>query len=315
MLSRRSIRIKVIQLLYSVSRDETIGRDEVLKRYWKSIDTSYELFLYTLYTLREISKVAVEDKEQRSTKYIQSEVDKAFEPKLYNSIQIQDLIKNKSVQKIFEKYHFKERSDSDIFKNIYFEFSKEEIYQAYILKETTSEDDLEMLLELFRFCRNNAIYNEIIEDQFFTWHDDKSLVIGTIKKVLKSLPIGKKDLAAEYYPEEIHTKEFGELLLTKTYEDDTILLDTISPLLKNWRTDRVAIIDMIMIKMALTEFLYCESVNVKVTLNEYVELSKAYSTSKSKVFINGVIDALLKKLESEDKIHKSGRGLNEGTED
>ena len=81
MLSRRSVRIKVIQLLYSASRDEDINRDELLKRYWKSIDTSFELFLYNIYTLLQIASIAEEDKDKRSTKYLPSDIDKILMPK------------------------------------------------------------------------------------------------------------------------------------------------------------------------------------------------------------------------------------------
>ncbi|MBK8700296.1 MAG: transcription antitermination protein NusB [Saprospiraceae bacterium] len=311
MLSRRSVRIKVIQLLYSVSRDEDITRDELIKRYWKSIDSSFELFLYNIYTLLQIASIAEEDKDKRATKYLQSEVDKSFDAKIYFNPRIKDLEKNKNIQKVFDKYHFKERTDKDIFRKIYYDFQKEEPYQQYISRPTNDDDDLEMLLELFRFCRQSADYNELIEDHYVTWEDDKSLVIGSIKKVLKGLPFEKDDFYKEYYPEEECIKDFGEFLLLRTFEEDKSLLNYISPVLKNWHHDRVAVIDMIMLKMAIIEFMYCDSIPVKVTLNEYVELSKVYSTSKSKEFINGVLDRLQHQLTEEGKIVKSGRGLED----
>ena len=311
MLSRRSVRIKVIQLLYSVSRDEDLSRTELLKRYWNSIDSSFELFLYNIYTLLQIASIAEEDKEKRSTKYLPSEIDKSFDAKIYNNPRIKDLENNKNIQKVFDKYHFKERTDKDIFRRIYYDFQKEEAYTSYISKETNSDDDLDMLLELFRFCRQSQSYNELIEDQYVTWEDDKSLVIGSIKKVLKGLPFEKNDFYKEYYPEDECIKDFGELLLLRTFDEDKTLLAYISPVLKNWHHDRVAVIDMIMLKMALVEFLYCESIPVKVTLNEYVELSKMYSTSKSKDFINGVLDKLQHQLFDDGKIVKTGRGLEE----
>lgn len=311
MLSRRNVRIKAVQLLYSVSRDEEITRDELKKRYWKSIDISYELFLYSLYTILEITKIAEEDKVKRQSKFLPSDVDKAFDAKIYHNPRMKDLEKNKKIQKVFNQYHFDEKSDKDLFRNIYNDFQKSELYQAYISKPTTEDEDLEMLLELFRYCRQNENYNEIIEDRFSTWEDDKSLVIGSIKKVLKGLPFDKDDFYKEYYPDDETVKEFGELLLLKTYDEDKALLDIISPVLKNWRSDRVAIIDMIMIKLSVIEFLHCDSVPVKVTLNEYVELSKMYSTSKSKDFINGVLDTLQQQFMAEGKIKKSGRGLEE----
>ena len=110
---------------------------------------------------------------------------------------MQDLEKNKKIQKVFNQYHFPEKSDKDLFRNIYNDFQKGELYQAYISKPTTEDEDLEMLLELFRYCRQNENYNEIIEDRFSTWEDDKSLVIGSIKKVLKGLPFEKDDFYKE----------------------------------------------------------------------------------------------------------------------
>lgn len=309
MLSRRNVRIKAVQLLYSVSRDEEITRDELKKRYWKSIDISYELFLYNLYTILEITKIAEEDKSKRQSKFLPSDVDKAFDAKIYHNPRMQDLEKNKKIQKVFNQYHFPERSDKDLFRNIYNDFQKSEAYQEYISKPTSDEDDLEMLLELFRFCRQNENYNEIIEDRYLTWEDDKSLVIGSIKKILKGLPFDKDDFYKEYYPDDETVKDFGEKLLLRTFDEDKLLLDVITPVLKNWRSDRVAVIDMIMLKLAVVEFMQCESVPVKVTLNEYVELSKMYSTSKSKDFINGVLDAIQNQMITEGKINKSGRGL------
>ncbi len=311
MLSRRNVRIKAVQLLYSVSRDEEITREELKKRYWKSIDISYELFLYNLYTLLEITKISEEDKVKRQSKFLPSEVDKEFAAKIYNNPRMLDLEKNKKIQKVFNQYHFPERSDKDLFRNIYNDFQKGDAYQLYISKPTNEDEDLEMLLELFRFCRQNENYNEIIEDRYSTWEDDKSLVIGSIKKVLKGLPFDKDDFYKEYYPDDDTVKVFGESLLLRTFDDDKLLLSIITPVLKNWRSDRVAVIDMIMLKLAVIEFLQCDSVPVKVTLNEYVELSKMYSTSKSKEFINGVLDTIQKQFAEEGKITKSGRGLEE----
>jgi len=153
------------------------------------------------------------------------------------------------------------------------------------------------------------LFNEIIEDQFANWEDDKSLIIGAIKKVLKALPSDNNDFIMEHYPDAETCKEYGEFLLSKTLRDDKSLLDMISPVLQNWDAERVAILDMIMLKMAICEFLYCPTIPTKVTLNEYVELAKNYSTSKSKEFINGILDRLLQELNQTGRIQKEGRGL------
>ena len=202
-----------------------------------------------------------------------------------------------------------QKVDKDHFKTIYFDFSKEDAYIQFVSKETDKEENLEMLLELFRFCRRSEFFNEIIEDQYANWEDDKSLIIGTIKKILKELPNDDENFFMVYYPDADTCKDYGEFLLLKTFEDDTALLNMIQPVLQNWDAERVAILDMIMIKMALCEFIYCPTIPTKVTLNEYVELAKNYSTSKSKEFVNGILDKLLNELTAKGLINKEGRGL------
>ena len=130
-----------------------------------------------------------------------------------------------------------------------------------------------------------------------------------MKKTLKELPEVEATHFKAYYPDDETCKEFGEVLLTDTHKKDEELLKVIKPALENWDHERLAVIDMILLKMALVEFLECVTIPTKVTLNEYVEVSKMYSTPKSKDFINGILDKLLKDLEEEGKINKEGRGL------
>jgi len=309
MLSRRSVRVKVMQLMYAMNRDEAMDMNQLLKEYWKSIDESYEMFLFKIYTLIQIAKVSSEDNEKRKAKHLPSEIDKKFTPKLWNNVMISDLAKNGKLNKKFEKLGFGLKTDQDHFKNIYYEFSKEEAYINFINKESSHEEILEMLLELYRFCRSNELYNEIIEDNFPNWESDKSLLIGAIKKVLKELPAEDENFFESHYPDKETTKDYGEFLIKRTFEEDSTLLDIIKPVLKNWDSERVAIIDLILLKMAVTELIYCKTIPPKVTLNEYVEVAKNYSTSKSKEFVNGVLDKLLEDLTKEGKILKEGRGL------
>ena len=311
MLSRRNVRIKVMQVLYAQNRDESLTYEATIKDYWKKIDDSFELLLFSIYNLIQITKSASDDFEKRKSKHLPTEIDKKFTPKLWSNEMIQGLVKNSLLIKKFEKSGFAQKVDKDHFKTIYYEFAKEDVYNEYVVKETNTDENLEMLLELFRFCRKNELFNEIIEDHFANWEDDKSLIIGAIKKVLKALPYDDDKFIMEHYPDEDTSKDYGEFLLKRTFIDDKALLGLIEPVLKNWDAERVAILDMIMIKMAICEFLHCPTIPTKVTLNEYVELAKNYSTSKSKEFINGVLDKLSQDLISTGKIVKEGRGLLE----
>ncbi len=298
-----------MQVLYAQSRDESLDYNATMKEYWKKIDDSFHLLLFSLYNLIQITKIASEDQEKRKSKHLPTELDKKFTSKLWSNPMIQALVKNKTIQTKFEKLYFAQKVDKDHFKTIYYEFVKEEAYTTFLTNETTNDENLEMLLELFRFCRRNELFNEIIEDHYANWEDDKSLIIGTIKKVLKALPSEDENFIMEHYPDDETTKEYGEFLLSETLKEDKTLLQYIEPVLQNWDADRVAILDMIMIKMALCEFMYCPTIPIKVTLNEYVELAKNYSTSKSKEFVNGILDRLLQDLKAKGNIVKEGRGL------
>ena len=136
-------------------------------------------------------------------------------------------------------------------------------------------------------------------------------MVGAIKKTLKALPVTSEEFYQNYQPSDEAVKEFGELLLHKVYHEDSDLLELIEPTLKNWDADRVAAIDMILLKMALCELMNFPTIPTKVTLNEFVEIAKLYSTEKSKDFINGILDRLMKKLNKDGKINKEGRGLLE----
>ena len=135
-------------------------------------------------------------------------------------------------------------------------------------------------------------------------------MVGALKKTIRALPV-EDGFYNGFKPTVETTVDFGEVLLTKVHKEDKELLEVIEPTLKNWDADRVAIIDMILLKMALCELTSFPSIPTKVTLNEFVEISKLYSTDKSKDFINGILDRLMKKLNKDGKIAKEGRGLKE----
>lgn len=300
-----------MQVLYTQSRDTTIQKKELKNIYFEKIEESFELLLFALYTIINVTKVSTDDQDKRKKKHLQNEFDEIFTAKLWDNYIIQTLVNNPYLRGRFEKSKFAQRVDKDLFSKIYYEFAKEQAYIDYVQGESTDELHLEILLELFRHCRKNEIYLELIEDNYAHWEDDKSIIIGTIKKVFKSLPSSNDKFILEQYPDELTVNEYGDYLLEKVAENDDALLKLIVPVLENWDAERVAILDMIMLKMAISEFMYCPTIPTKVTLNEYVELAKTYSTSKSKDFINGILDKLMKTLTDQNLIHKEGRGLLE----
>jgi len=310
MLSRRSVRVKVMQFLYAMNRDEDLNASVVLKRYDERVDTSFELLLFNLYILREITRLSIIDKRKRKAKHLPTDLDKIFKAKLFKNEVVQALVNDKYLNGKIDTLGFEDKLDKDYFKKLYTEFSVTEPYADYIRQEEENrENSVEIMLELFRFCRQSEFYNDGIEDHYSAWIDDKSLVIGATKKILKVLPSDEVDFIKSYYPDDETVNEYGKELLDRTIEEKSSLEEVIKPMLKNWDHERLAVIDTILLNLAACEFLHFDSIPTKVTLNEYVDISKEYSTPKSKEFINGVLDQLLKQLDAEGKIKKKGRGL------
>lgn len=309
MLSRRNVRIKVMQVLYSMSRDRKLDLNAVLRRYQNYIDKSFELYLFNLLMLGRIAAYAKSDRDRKRAKLLPSEEDLAFTAKLCENPLVESLVENEELRRQYRKYKLEGRIDKDVVRRFYADFSKTEEYQVFLKqKQNKKEDYKNILLKLFKHSISNEAYEEFLDDNYSSWTDDKSLVVGAVKKTIKALPATPNFYEA-YQPADETVKDFGEMLLSLVVKEDKALLDIIEPTLRNWDADRVAIIDMILLKMALCELMHFPTIPTKVTLNEFVDISKIYSTEKSKDFINGILDRLMKQLETDGKIHKRGRGL------
>lgn len=311
MLSRRSVRIKVMQLLYMLNRDEHLSFPDLLKGYNDGIWKTYEIYIFHLHLLLKVAQYAEKDAAIRAAKLLPSDEDKTFTPRLYTNSCTQSLANHVGFLNVVAQHKLNENLDEDHIRRMYQQFIETEEYKKYMALETpTDADHAKILLELYKFLTTNDIFIEMTEDRFNNWQDDESLVVGAMKKTLKVMPL-EGEFYKEYEPSDETVREFGEQLLRKTCQEDQPLFELIAPNLKNWDADRVAILDMIMLKMALCELLHFPTIPTKVTLNEFVEISKTYSTENSKDFINGILDRLMKKLVKEEKIVKEGRGLVE----
>jgi N utilization substance protein B len=311
MLSRRNIRIKVMQVLYAVNRDPELKYPKALLLYNQNISGAFDQYLLNLLQLVRAAQYAQKVYDKKASKLRPTKEDMEFTPVLSSNPLITSLIEHKGLQTLLKIHHIHERINEDNSRLLYNQFAKTDFYKAYLSNPAnTLTEHRQTMLEFYKTCLSSDTLNDIMEDNFICWADDKSLVVGAMKKTLKSLP-ANGDFYTEFQPQEETVKEFGEELLKAVFENDEEYHQIIEPTLKNWDADRVAVVDMILLKMALCELLMFPTIPTKVTLNEFVEISKLYSTPKSKDFINGILDRLLKKLEKEGKIAKTGRGLIE----
>lgn len=297
-----------MQGLYNLSRDEALTYPDALKRYRQSVQSSFDLYLFNLLLLMKIADYARKDAETRAAKLVPTDYDKNFRPHLADNDVVKSVLENDSFRRITRQRLVENRLDQDQIRRYYKEFAKTEAYDAFQNGPQNNRTVIDILLKIYKFWTSEESFNELMEEQFPAWLDDKSVVIGSIKKTIKALPT-EGDFFEPYRPAAETVTEFGETLFHKVYYNNKQLLEVIEPTLKNWDAERVAILDMIALKMAVCELTEFKTIPTKVTLNEFVEIAKLYSTDKSKDFINGILDRLMKQLQKQGDIKKEGRGL------
>ena len=320
MLSRRHLRTKALQALYayfiSDSIDLVIGEKNMLK----SIEKIYELIIYQLSFLQEIVKFAEIRLEEGKKKFYPTEDDLNPNTKFINNRFLKQLAENRDFIRKKNAYKINWRDESEMILKKYKETRSSDFYSNYMNsgKDSYEEDKLFCI----KFFRDHISYFPSLvsfyEEKNIYWADDIDIANTLTLKILKGInesddefqPLptlynvdGKLDLDED--------KKFLVQLFHKTILKGGEYENFIAEKTKNWEIDRIAVMDIILIKMALTEFLEFSSIPVKVTLNEYIELSKFYSTPKSRGFINGILDKMIADLKKQKKLVKTGRGLIE----
>jgi N utilization substance protein B len=299
MLSRRNVRIKIMQVLYAAQRQERQELRPIRSHYSLLVKRSFELYLQNLLILQRVAEYAKQDYATRQAKLRPTDEDRVFKPLLAENHSVRSLTDNKELSRLYDRYHIRSLVDADQVKQLYRDFLATEDYLTFAaVKEPGKEEVKRVLLGLYKWLQSQELFLTMVEDHFPLWNEDKSLVVGAMKKTIKALPAAER-FATDYEHNSDAVTEFGDVLLKFVVEANDQLLDRIKSVLQNWDAERVAIIDMILLKMAIAEFLEFDSIPPQVTLNEYLDISKLYSTDKSKEFLNGVLDKLLKELQKE----------------
>ncbi len=317
MLNRRNLRIKVMQALYATTQNSAMDKS-VVGFLSNSISKVYSMVIINLLFLTKVAAFAASHAKIKATKHLSTEEDKNASIKLSENC-ISLMLDNDTA---FTKFVAKEKLEAyvkdDMIKELFKEVSNSESYQEYLGAKSSPEEDKKILTFIYKkIFKGNEAYQHHLEDIFPTWPDDKNSVTYEVLNIIKRIATldSKKELAGlfhEFLNETIvEEQKFGSDLLSASVKHSSETLDMIEATLKNWMMDRVSLLDMILLRMALCEFLYFSKIPVKVTMNEYIEISKIYSTDKSKEFINGILDKIMKDLKKIDKIKKTGRGLAE----
>ena len=300
-----------MQSIYALHQKNSDDIEKEEKFLINSIDNISNLYLIMISSLIELRKKEILFLETSSKKHLATPEERNPNKKFVNNAVLQNLEDSNSISIALEK----RKIDNWIMNDDYIlillnEVKQSSLYEKYMLSKTNSfEEDKQFVVDMFTevIAPNEKLY-EYIEDNKLTWIDDIPMVNTQILKQLKQVTQDDEFRVTKLYKDE-EDKEYVSLLFRKTVLNEVDLAKEYIDKTPNWDTERIAEIDTIILKMAICEFLKFPSIPVKVTINEYLEIAKEYSTPKSSIFINGILDNLVKEFSKEDKIKKSGRGL------
>lgn len=312
MLTRRHIRVKVMQSIYALSQSQSDQVDNELKFINMSIANMHDLHILTLDLFVKLSDLATKQIELSQKKYLATSEDRNPNRKFIQNEIIRHLVENTALKEALEARKLNDWELNDEYIRVIFDVMiASDLYKKYMAEAETSYDlDKAFVAKLFAeiIAPNDKLY-EYFEDQKLTWLDDIPVINTLILKSIKQAKKGKEKIFLSKLYKDDEDRQFVRDLFTKTVLNDEMLSAEIQGKTPNWDKDRIANLDLIVLKMAICEFLKFPSIPAKVTINEYIELAKEYSTSKSSMFVNGILDKLVKEYKKENKLNKIGRGL------
>lgn len=302
MLSRRNIRVKVMQTLYALdSLKDGLKPGEPDRMLSKKMEQSRKLFTYLLYFVTEVARYAEKDAAKKAGKHLPTAEDLAVNTRIAGNELVWKIIENSSFHSAVENMGLAEMLDRDLLRKTYSKLVAAPEYQDYIELPSREKKSERKILEF--------IFNELmlpdenfvghVEENFINWDDDAEMMHSLVLNFLNK-PSG--DPFTEIVSAE--KMDFAKKLLQTVLDKSDHTLELIKPKLKNWDADRIASLDLVLLQMGVCEFLYFETIPTRVTINEYIDLAKAYSTEQSGQFINGLLDNIHKELTAQGKIDK-----------
>lgn len=313
MLNRRHLRIKVLQALYAYfqSNEENLLKSE--KEMMNAIERIYDLYIFLLLTLPELKQKALHRIEENKKKLLPTEADLNPNMKFVENELIKKIEDHTQLRKISEErsVNWLGAEEQEIFRKMFLQVRDSETYFEFMNNDADGfEEDKAFAVALFKVevANYEGLYH-YFEEKSIHWLDDIDLACSMVIKTFKMFERDGANYILPLYKEDDDEQDFVRNLFRQTIQLDKENEGLIDELTKNWEIERIAKMDVILMKMAITELQTFNNIPKKVTLNEYIEISKFYSTPKSNTFINGVLDNAVLRLEKENKIQKVGRGL------
>ena len=307
MISRRNIRVKVMQTIYTVNtlEQEVIpnisASGESQKILQQHLNQTRSLLIYLIYFLTELTRYAETDSSHRASKHLPSAEDLHVNTKIAGNELLLKMLEDPALKEQFAKEKPELIGDTELLRRIYHTLAEASEYKAYTAQPLRDKAQEKKIIEfiLNDLMLANETFVSHVEDNFSNWDDDGEMIVQLLSGYLQ------KPGSYNFNKMMSDDKEqFAKNLLETVLEKSEQLQSFIIPKLKNWDSERIALLDMILMKMGVAEFLFFETIPPKVTINEYIDLAKDYSTTQSGQFVNGILDNIHKELVLEGKMKK-----------
>lgn len=315
MLNRRHLRIKAFQTVYAYQQAELKDRKSFEKILLDSVLSVHHAYIQSLALLVELSEFEEMDVADRSSKHLPSDDDLNAKAVLSHNLFVQNLKNDQDFLSLVKKYKLSWSDEQVLLREIFNKIKADEAYKEYSkLSERTVSQERDCITHLFKaIFFVDPLLEQYFEEKYINWPVDKQSVDGMVLKTLRAFKDDASEkvdilpITANWEEDE----EFVKSLFNKTilYAEDYGKM--IAEKTQNWEVDRIALVDVILMKMAIAELIHFNSIPTKVSMNEYIDISKEFSTPKSKGFINGILDKILIELKEKGEIRKIGRGLME----
>lgn len=291
-----------MQTLYTVeSTEPAINVTQALSILDKHLEQSRQIFTYLTYFLTEVARYAETDARQKASKHLPTAEDLNVNTKLAGNELLWRIMEDKGFSSAVEHHKLSSLIDKELVRRVYLKLVESEPYQAYIKVQSREKKDEKQILE-FIFTDLMLPSDDVIshlEELFIHWDDDAEMMNLMMMNFLQKP--GSYKFLELISPDKL---DYAKNLVRTAMEKKEYTMDLIKPRLKNWDAERIALLDMILMRMGTCEFLYFETIPAKVTLNEYIDLAKDYSTAQSGHFVNGILDNIHKELTLENKLRK-----------
>ncbi len=313
MLSRRHLRVKVMQALFAYQRSDGSELAAGEKLLTQSLEKIYDLYIHQLSLIKEMHSFATKQIEDGKTKRMPTDEDLNPNLRFVENKLLLQLEQNIQLEKQISARRINWAEHSELIRRIFTAFKESEHYQEFMaIEEPTYKECRRIVYKLYEdFIVPNEHLQSIFEEKSIFWNNDleqvSALVVRTLSDFKKDVDFG--NTLPSMYKDEEEDRQFAKDLFRKTATFSGEFQKLVEEKLENWDMDRIASTDILLMKMAICEFIHIKSVPTKVTMNEYIEIAKEYSTPKSDGFINGILDKVLAELVADGKVKKIGKGL------